>query len=74
MTTGYGPECFTIESEPKAFPYELEIHYYSRGPMGFGMGQLEILKHDGQGGLRFEERPYLVMNDGTYVDLGRVEE
>ena len=36
------------------------------------MGKLEILEHDGRGGLRFEERPYVVMADHAYVDLGRV--
>lgn len=73
VTTGYGPECFAIPGKPKAFPYRLQIHYYSRGPMGYGMGQLEILQHDGLGHLVFEERPYIVMQDGAYVDLGIVE-
>lgn len=74
VTTGYGPECFAIPDSPQAFPYSLQIHYYSRGPMGYGMGQLEILQHDGKGGLKFEERPYVVMTDGAYVDLGVVEQ
>ena len=74
VTTGYGPECFAIPGKAKAFPYRLQIHYYSRGPMGYGMGQLEILQHDGQGHLVFEERPYIVMQDGAYVDLGIVEQ
>lgn len=73
VTTGYGPECFAIKGQPQASPYELEIHYYRRGPMGYGMGQLEVLKHDGHGTLQFEERPYVVMKDGAYVKLGRVE-
>lgn len=73
ITTGYGPECFTIPGKAKAFPYRLEAHYYRRGPMGYGMGRLQIVHHDGQGGLRFDERPYVVMNDGAYLDLGRVE-
>ena len=38
--------------------------------MGYGMGKLQIIEHDGQGGLRFEERPFVVMDDGAYVDLG----
>lgn len=74
VTTGYGPECFAIPGKPKAFPYHLQIHYYSRGPMGYGMGQLEILQHDGLGHLIFEERPYIVMQDGAFVDLGIVEQ
>jgi hypothetical protein len=72
VTTGYGPECFAIPGPARAFPYQLQIHYYSRGPMGYGMGKLEILDHDGKGNLRFEQRPFVVMNDGAYVDLGTV--
>lgn len=74
VTTGYGPECFTIRLPrgQRAYPYQLRAHYYSRGPMGYGMGKLEIIEHDGEGGLRFEERPYVVMVDGAFVDLGVV--
>ncbi len=73
VTTGYGPENFTIPGGGKAGPYQLQIHYYSRGPMGYGMGLLEILRHDGKGGLAFEHRPYIVMVDGAFVDLGSVD-
>jgi tetratricopeptide (TPR) repeat protein len=74
VTTGYGPECFTIPlpASTRSYPYKLQAHYYSRGPMGYGMGKLQIVEHDGKGGLRFEERPYLVMRDGAFVDLGKV--
>ena len=58
VTTGYGPECFNIPGSHRAYPYKLQAHYYSRGPMGYGMGKLEIIEHDGKGGLRFEERPF----------------
>jgi TonB family protein len=71
VTTGYGPECFTIPSAA-AFPYHLEAHYYARGPMGYGMGKVEILRHDGRGALTFDERPFVVMNDSAYVRLGEV--
>jgi hypothetical protein len=53
-------------------PYTLQAHYYSRGPMGYGMGKLEIIDHDGKGGLKFEERPFVVMVDHAFVDLGTV--
>jgi tetratricopeptide (TPR) repeat protein len=75
VTTGYGPECFTIRGarEKRAYPYTLQAHYYSRGPMGYGMGKLEVIDHDGQGHISFEERPFVVMKDRAYVDLGSVE-
>jgi tetratricopeptide (TPR) repeat protein len=72
VTTGYGPECFTIRGKATAAPYRLEAHYYSRGPMGYGMGKLQIIRHDGRGGLKFEERPFVVMQDQAYVALGTV--
>ncbi len=73
VTTGYGPECFAISGKATAYPYKLQIHYYSRGPMGYGMGQVEILQHDGKGGLKFDDRPFVVMNDNAYVDLGEIK-
>jgi tetratricopeptide (TPR) repeat protein len=73
VTTGFGPECFTIEGAPKAFPYRLEAHYYSRGPMGFGRGAMRVVQHDGRGGIVVEDRPFIIMVDGAYVDLGVVK-
>ncbi len=74
VTTGYGPECFAIRkpAADRAGPYELQANYYARGPMGYGMGKLEIIDHDGAGKLTFEERPYVVMVDQAFVDLGTV--
>lgn len=72
ITTGYGPECFAIQ-DPEAFPYTLQAHYYSRGPMGFGMGMLQVIEHDGKGDLHIEDRPFVVMTDGAFVPLGDVE-
>lgn len=72
VTTGYGPECFTIQGTPKAFPYEFNAHYYSRGPMGYGMGSLQIIEHDGKGQLFFEDRPYLIMKDRAEVEIGEL--
>ena len=72
ITTGYGPECFAIQGTPKAGPYRLSINYYSQGPMGYGMGLLEIQRFDGKGKLSFEDRPYVIMNDQAYVDLGKI--
>ena len=71
ITTGYGPECFTIH-DPGAYPYLLKAHYYRRGPMGYGAGKLQIIRHDGKGRLGFEDRPFVIMADGAYVDLGTV--
>lgn len=75
VTTGYGPECFTIRGPAveRAYPYKLQAHYYSKGPMGYGMGKLQVIDHDGHGSFRFEERPFVVMQDGAFVSLGAVQ-
>jgi tetratricopeptide (TPR) repeat protein len=72
VTNGYGPECFILRGKPRkeVKEYTLQAHYYARGPMGFGMGKLQIVRHDGEGGLSFDERPFVVMKDQAYVDLG----
>jgi len=74
VTTGYGPECFTIRlpKKQRAYPYTLQAHYYSRGPMGYGMGKMEIIEHDGKGGLTFDERMFVVMVDEAFVEMGKV--
>ena len=37
------------------------------------MGKLQIIDHDGKGNVTFEERPFVVMVDKAYVDMGIVE-
>jgi tetratricopeptide (TPR) repeat protein len=74
VTDGYGPECFEIDAPRQRGDrrYSLFAHYFRRGPMGAGLGKLEILEHDGKGNLRFESRPYVVTRDGARVPLGDV--
>ena len=71
ITTGYGPECFSI-SEPKAFPYKVQAHYYRMGPMGYGMGVLHVLDYDLKKGLKSEFRPFVVMKNHAFVELGKI--
>ncbi len=73
LTGGYGPECFRIIN-PLAFPYKLEAHYYSRGPMGYGMGAVQIIRYDGDKEINVDTRDYVIMNDGAFLDLGSVKE
>jgi tetratricopeptide (TPR) repeat protein len=73
VTTGYGPECFTLrEPDQSAAPYRLKVHYYSRGPMGYGMGTVQVIGHDGKGRFSVDPRPFVVMTDQAMVDLGLV--
>ena len=72
VTNGYGPEGFVVRTPPRGFPYRIRAHYYRRGPMGYGMGKVQILAHDGRGGLVVLDRPFVVMNDNAHVELGRL--
>ena len=74
VTTGYGPECFTVRgaAAKRAYPYNLSAHYYSKGPMGYGMGRLAVIEHDGAGTIRIESRPFVVMTDGAFLQLGQL--
>jgi uncharacterized protein YfaP (DUF2135 family) len=72
ITTGYGPECFAIPGSQRAFPYTLQAHYFARGPMGFGMGKVQVVQHDGKGGLLFAEHPFVIMKDKAFVQLAKL--
>jgi len=74
VTTGYGPECLTIPGKAAAFPYSVQAHYYGRGPMGYGMGKLEVIEHDGAGHLTFIEQAFVLMKDSAYIDLVKLED
>jgi hypothetical protein len=71
MDSGYGLEAFVIDGAASAFPYRLEVGYYARGATQ-GAGKLEIVEHDGDGQLFFDERPFVVVKQRAYVDLGVV--
>ncbi|HEY4181457.1 MAG TPA: VIT domain-containing protein [Kofleriaceae bacterium] len=71
ITTGYGPECFEIVGTPSAGPYDIGVHYYRQGPMGYGMGLLQIVRFDGKA-FTFDDRPYMIMRDEAYVSLGKM--
>ncbi len=68
---GFGPEAFVV-NKPKRYPYRLFAYYYRMGPMGWGMGQAQVIRADGKGGLGTEARPYVLQRDKAWVDLGTV--
>lgn len=70
ITTGYGPEFVQLRSDA-AFPVRLFAHYYRMGPMGWGMGRLQVIRFDGKA-LRAESRPFVLMANDARVELGTV--
>ncbi len=69
---GYGPERFVVKGAG-VFPYSFQVHYFARGPMGYGMGQVEIVQYNGEGQILLESRSFVVMNDRANPDLGSLE-
>ena len=59
-----------IPGKPQAGPYQSSLDCDSQGPMGYGMGPLEIQTFDPARGFGFDLRPYVIMNDHAKVDLG----
>ena len=72
VTTGYGPECFAIDGPPAAYPYALSVTSFNQGPTGYGLGQVQIIEHDGSGQLRFDDRPFVLLENQSQQDLGNV--
>jgi tetratricopeptide (TPR) repeat protein len=72
VNNGFGPECVTIPGPPPAYPYDLQVHYYARGPMGYGLGKVQVLHHDGEGGVQLDDRPFVAMEDDAWLHLGKV--
>ncbi len=71
VAAGRGIEAFVIDGEAQGFPYNLQVDYFTLDPLlGYGMGKVEIIEHDGKGGLTFDQRPFVVSRDGANVDLG----
>ena len=72
VTTGFGPECFAIPGVPTGGPYRLQVSYFARNAMGFGMGTVQIERFDGTD-FTFDDRPFVIMNDKGDVDVGTVD-
>jgi outer membrane protein OmpA-like peptidoglycan-associated protein len=72
VTTGYGPECFAIDGTPAAYPYALSVTYFNQGPAGYGLGHVQVIEHDGSGQLRFDDRPFVLLENRGQQDLGTV--
>jgi hypothetical protein len=73
VDTGFGPECFAIDGAATGYPYRIMVHYFDRGPMGHGMGKVQVVHHDGEGAVVVQDRPFVIVEDGAMTSLGPVE-
>jgi TonB family protein len=71
ITNGFGPECIVFNKGKSSSHYGLHVRYTTRGSMGYGLGMVQVLHHDGRGGLRFDDRPFVIMKEGATVTLGK---
>ena len=72
VKSGLGLEVFAIDGAASAYPYSIKVFYPLAvdDPLGYGMGKVEVIEHDGQGRLLFDERPFVVQRGK--LDLGVV--
>lgn len=73
VTSGYGPEEFVLGTGAAGGPYQVFVQYYESGPMGFGMGKVDIVDHDGNGNVSVDTRPFVILNQDAAVHLGRID-
>jgi hypothetical protein len=62
-----------LRDEDERSALRQKMQSYRRGPTGHGVGAVEIVRHDGRGGLTFDTRPFVIMTEGTSLDLGAIE-
>jgi hypothetical protein len=72
ITAGYGPEVFVLGARDPG-PLKIAAHFYARGPMGIGLGTLQVIHHDAAAGtVSIEVRPFALQHDQAVVDLGTI--
>ncbi|MCX4247622.1 TonB family protein [Paraliomyxa miuraensis] len=70
VTTGYGPEVRVLTGSQIPSRLRATVQYYDRKAMGHAMGTLQIVAHDGNGGLRVQAQPFVLMEQGGSLVLG----
>ncbi len=71
VRNGFGPEL--VEVSDLAQTYRLGVVLENRGVQGNVMGKVAIVYHDGHGNLTFDDRPFVLMKQRGYADLGDVK-
>jgi TonB family protein len=71
VRTGFGPEAWIARGARRPEAVAARVRYFNRGAMGYALGTVSALEHDGAGQLRFLERPFVLMQGSGSVDLGQ---
>lgn len=72
MSTGSGPEAFLSDGR-RAYPYDVDLVLASRGG-AYTTGAVDVLEHDGRGGLSVVGMPFVIQVEKGQVRAGRLEE
>ncbi|MCH9681527.1 MAG: AgmX/PglI C-terminal domain-containing protein [Deltaproteobacteria bacterium] len=73
VTTGYGPEEYVVPGKTMPDRLQATVQYYDRGAMGHALGAVQLVRHDGHGGVTIESRPFVLMQQGSTANLGSFE-
>ncbi|PRQ08578.1 AgmX/PglI C-terminal domain-containing protein [Enhygromyxa salina] len=71
VRTGFGPEAWISRAGRCPDAVNARVRYFNRGAMGYALGTVASIGHDGAGNLTFHERPFVLMNGEGSVELGR---
>ncbi|MEM6992156.1 MAG: AgmX/PglI C-terminal domain-containing protein, partial [Myxococcota bacterium] len=71
VRTGFGPEAWIARGNKTPQAVTARVRYFDRGAMGYAMGTVSAIRHDGQGNLTFIDRPFVLMEAVGSVELGR---
>ncbi|KIG17123.1 Von Willebrand factor type A domain protein [Enhygromyxa salina] len=71
VRTGFGPEAWISSAGRCPEAVNARVRYFNRGAMGYALGTVSSVAHDGAGNLSFHERPFVLMNGEGSVELGR---
>ncbi|MEX1368308.1 MAG: AgmX/PglI C-terminal domain-containing protein, partial [Nannocystaceae bacterium] len=73
VRTGYGPEARVLRGDRIPARLHAAVRYFDRGAMGHAMGTLQVIVHDGAGGLTVQSRPFVLMQQRGVLDMGSFE-
>ncbi len=71
VRTGFGPEAWISSRGKRPEAVTARVRYFDRGAMGYAMGTVSAISHDGAGKLTFTDRPFVLMEAVGSVELGR---
>ncbi len=68
---GFGPEAWVSRPGKTPAAVSARVRYFDRGAMGYAMGTVSAVRHDGEGTLTYIDRPFVIMEARGSVELGR---